>query len=217
MHAQGGLSKADADVKWEEMKKKAREKEGENEAFRRRFCEGKAGVLAVLCALCSSSNSSSVSVSASSSMRQSHLLASTFKTLAEDPTNRGPLLREGAVRCLLAVCARLRPLASFAAGDKALPPPPSLPNVVGPDVEGGGGASNLRGCDVADTAAHALAKIMVTTNPHLLPHEQLLGLIRHLPLLMSTGNELAQFEAALALTNVVRCCVYVRACVCSRV
>jgi len=58
---------------------------------------------------------------------------------------------------------------------------------------------------------------MVTTNPHLLPHEQLLGLIRHLPLLMSTGNELAQFEAALALTNVVRCCVYVRACVCSRV
>ena len=81
------------------MKKKAREKERENEEFRRKLCEGKAGVLAILCALCSSSSSSS------SSMLQAQLLASTFKTLAEDKDCRGAMVREGAIRCLLAMWA----------------------------------------------------------------------------------------------------------------
>ena len=83
------------------MKKKAREKERENEEFRRKLCEGKAGVLAILCALCSSSSSSS----SSSSMLQAQLLASTFKTLAEDKDCRGAMVREGAIRCLLAMWA----------------------------------------------------------------------------------------------------------------
>jgi hypothetical protein len=105
------------------------------------------------------------------------------------------------VRCLLAMCARLRPATSLAVVDKTAPSP-ALPNVVGPDVEGNSTA-NLKASDVADVAAHALAKIMVTTNPSLLPHEHLLGLTRHLPLLMSSSSHLAQFESALALTNVV--------------
>jgi hypothetical protein len=133
-------------------------------------------------------------------MRQTHLLAETFKNLAEDKDNRGALVRDGAVRGLLAICARLRPVSTLSDCDKPLPSP--LPNVVGPDVEGSN-SSNLRAADVADVAAHALAKIMVTTNPSLLPHEHLLGLTRHLPLLMSSSNQLAQFESALALTNVV--------------
>jgi hypothetical protein len=198
LQTQGGLSKEDADKKFEEVKEQAREKEKENEGFRRRFCEGKDGVLAVLCALCSSSSSSSSS--SNSSMRQSHLLAETFKNLAEDKDNRGAMVRDGAVRCLLAMCARLRPVSSSSDSDAPLHTP--LPNVVGPDVEGNS-SSNMRAADVADVAAHALAKIMVTTNPSLLPHEHLLGLTRHLPLLMSSSNQLAQFESALALTNIV--------------
>ena len=134
-------------------------------------------------------------------MRQSYLLAETFKNLAEDKDNRGALVRDGAVRCLLAMCARLRPATSLAVVDQSAPSP-ALPNVVGPDVEGNS-TSNLKASDVADVAAHALAKIMVTTNPSLLPHEHLLGLTRHLPLLMSSSSHLAQFESALALTNVV--------------
>ncbi len=199
LQTQGGLSKQDADAKFEEVKKQAREKEAENVMFRKRFCEGKDGVLAVLCALCSSSISSSSSNS-SSSIRQAHLLAETFKNLAEDKDNRGAMVRDGAVRCLLAMCARLRPVSTAVDSDKVATL--LLPNVVGPDVEGSS-TSNLKAADVADVAAHALAKIMVTTNPSLLPHEHLLGLTRHLPLLMSSTNQLAQFESALALTNVV--------------
>ena len=198
LQTQGGLSKQDADAKFEEVKKQAREKEAENVVFRRRFCEGKDGVLAVLCALCSSSSSSSNN--SSSSIRQAHLLAETFKNLAEDKDNRGAMVRDGAVRCLLAMCARLRPVSTAVDSDKVATL--LLPNVVGPDVEGSS-TSNLKAADVADVAAHALAKIMVTTNPSLLPHEHLLGLTRHLPLLMSSTNQLAQFESALALTNVV--------------
>jgi hypothetical protein len=201
LQTQGGLSKQDADAKFEEVRKKAREKENENERFRKKFCESKDGVLAVLCALTTTTNSSSSSNS-SSSIRQAHLLAETFKTLAEDKDNRGPMVRDGAVRCLLAACARLRPVSSFSNADKVAPASTPLPNVVGPDVEGNS-TSNLKAADVADVAAHALAKIMVTTNPTLLPHEHLLGLTRHLPLLMSSSNQLAQFESALALTNVV--------------
>jgi hypothetical protein len=201
LQTQGGLSKQDADAKFEEVKIKAREKENQNERFRKKFCESKDGVLAILCALTAATNSSSSSNS-SSSIRQAHLLAETFKTLAEDKDNRGAMVRDGAVRCLLAACARLRPVSSFSSADKPAPASTPLPNVVGPDVEGNS-ASNLKAADVADVAAHALAKIMVTTNPTLLPHEHLLGLTRHLPLLMSSTNQLAQFESALALTNVV--------------
>jgi hypothetical protein len=205
LQTQGGLSKQDADAKFEELRQKAREKERENEEFRRKFCEGKDGVLAILCSLCTSSSSSNSS-SSSSFLRQCHLLAETFKSLAEDKLNRGAMVRDGAVRCLLALCARMRPVTSTGAstGDAdslAAAAASPLPNVVGPDVEGG--ATNVKAADVADVAAHALAKIMVTTNPALLPHEHLLGLTRHLPLLMSSSNQLAQFESALAFTNVV--------------
>jgi hypothetical protein len=192
LQTQGGLSKADADAKFEQLRKNAREKEAENEIFRRKFCEGKDGVLSILCSLSHSS----------SNLRQIHLLSETFKNLAEDKDNRGAMVRDGAVRCLLNMCARLRPVSNFTEGQNNFSATSSLPNVVGPDVEGDS-TSNIKAADVADTAAHALAKIMVTTNPSLLPHEHLRGLTRHLSLLMSSSNQLAQFESALALTNVI--------------
>jgi hypothetical protein len=56
-------------------------------------------------------------------------------------------------------------------------------------------------------AAHAVAKTLVTTNPNLLSEHQRLGCIKPLLLLCkeTATTNLQQFEALLALTNVLSC------------
>ena len=51
-------------------------------------------------------------------------------------------------------------------------------------------------------AAHAIAKILVTTNPHLLPDATLVDCVKPIILLCKTAkNELQEFEGLMALTN----------------
>ena len=56
-------------------------------------------------------------------------------------------------------------------------------------------------------AAHAVAKTLVTTNPHLLSEHQRLGAIKPLLMLCRDGDasNLQQFECLLALTNILSC------------
>lgn len=56
-------------------------------------------------------------------------------------------------------------------------------------------------------AAHALAKMLVTTNPTLLSEHARLGSIRPLLYLCreNDSTELQQFEALLAVTNIISC------------
>lgn len=56
-------------------------------------------------------------------------------------------------------------------------------------------------------AAHAVSKMLVTTNPNLLSEHQRLGSIKPLIALCkeSSTSNLQQFEALLALTNVLSC------------
>ncbi|EQC38004.1 hypothetical protein SDRG_04434 [Saprolegnia diclina VS20] len=51
-------------------------------------------------------------------------------------------------------------------------------------------------------ARHAVAKILITTNPHLIPASQLLSSIYPLMELLKAESNLMQFEALMALTNV---------------
>ena len=56
-------------------------------------------------------------------------------------------------------------------------------------------------------AAHAVAKTLVTTNPHLLTEHQRLGAVKPLLMLCRDGDatNLQQFECLLSLTNVLSC------------
>ena len=56
-------------------------------------------------------------------------------------------------------------------------------------------------------AAHAVAKMLITTNPNLLSEHQRLGSIKPLIAICkdATASNLQQFEALLALTNVLSC------------
>ena len=56
-------------------------------------------------------------------------------------------------------------------------------------------------------AAHAVSKILITTNPNILSEHQRLGCIKPLVMLCkeSATSNLQQFEALLALTNILSC------------
>ncbi|RHY88942.1 hypothetical protein DYB35_005633 [Aphanomyces astaci] len=77
-------------------------------------------------------------------------------------------------------------------------------DVRGKLVQGGVLAGLFPHAHQSDAAQQAIAKILITTNPHLIPSAQLLSAVRPLRTLCQNKHDAAllQFEALMALTNV---------------
>jgi hypothetical protein len=119
------------------------------------------------------------------------LLADVFLALTLNQAHRGRLVQDGAHKALLSLGR------DFGKKEEEEHRERELFQHSNPSQN----APSINAQEIRRKAAHALARIGVTTDPHLFSHGAANDMVVPLLDLINGENELAQFEAALALTN----------------
>ncbi|CAH0481599.1 unnamed protein product [Peronospora belbahrii] len=104
---------------------------------------------------------------------------------AEIPSVRGNLVQCGVFQALIPLALHHIAVAKVKGGKASKKDP-----------------SQLHGTKISNTAGQAMAKILISTNPNLIPSSSLFSSIRPLLDLCKGDQQLLQFEALMALTNI---------------
>ena len=125
-------------------------------------------------------------------------VADILAALALNQRHRGRMVQDGAHKTLLTLGKHLTPLDQDQHRRASLFAPASTD---APMAQASDTAPALEVTEIKRRAAHALARIGVTTDPHLFSHGAAADMVAPLLDLVNGDSELAQFEAALAITN----------------
>eukprot|EP00736_Rhodelphis_marinus_P013576 Rmarinus@m.23355 len=134
--------------------------------------------------------------------RLGEIVSQCLLNMAVPPEQRGSLIQQGAVSTLLKLVALPVSLKKQAENAESGGDADDVKPVV---VSGGGDDednTDKQSSRCARAASHALAKIAISTNPAMLPGQQVMAIIPAVLPLCDDDNGLVQFEALLALTNI---------------